>query len=359
MFRITIDSKSGDISIEPTFGLSDASDLIGRLFSSKDVYIDYSVQHAAAHYGSDQSTWIHQHGMHGASVPLPYAMLFDYRTLDEGVSSWGRAQLIADFQFPAELAEHRQAMIERMRKEGRIKRSSRIPRAAAFEVRNGRPYLALEIAEYYDQVGTNLTLDFPLKTPMTAGSHVVRTVREWDCAQSGCGERSLPLFSKSLLANTVGVAVGIVARDNRGVKHFVYRFRNPRAPVYPNTWHLPLSFGLEIDTSVSRNTELDLQTLISIDLSEELAHETEILRRDFHPPKPLALCRDLCRGGKPQFFLEMESRLALEELLAAIGSNSEEYRKAPQSVGDGEQVDFPMSPELACYLALASDVQRA
>lgn len=73
-----------------------------------------------------------------------------------------------NFGFPAALTEHRKAMIERMKKEGRIKGDSRCPRIAGFKInKNGSLMFQIEIASYHDQVGTNLTIDYPLKKSFT------------------------------------------------------------------------------------------------------------------------------------------------------------------------------------------------
>ena len=286
MFEITFDPITGSIGIKPTFGLSDATDLFGRVFSQRDSYIDYSVDHASKFYGASQAQWVHERHAQGGNLPLPYEMLFDYRKIDTKVLGWGKVCVRGKFQFPADLSSHRQTMIDRMTKEGRIKGSSSIPRLSAIEVREGVPFLTIDAAEYYDQVGTNLTIDFPFKASISIAGTNCTTVREWDVAQAGAAARQLPSLETSRLANSIGVGVGISACDDQGRKHFVYRFRTPKAPVYPKTWHLPVSFALEMDFSKITGEVFDLEAVVQADFAEELAHEAQIFRREFHAPKP-------------------------------------------------------------------------
>lgn len=340
------------------FSMEEASELLSHIFSSKDAYLDYSVPHVAEFYGEDQARWVKQKGAYDGQTPLAYELVYDYRSGNAVDHGWGHVVIKDHYIFPAELVEHRLAMLDRMKKEGRIKGSSRIPRVAALQVTENGPSLHLQIAEYYDQVGTNLTLDCKLPKPITVGNIICKTVREWDRAQAGIQGRSLPTFETSRLANTIGVGVGLSARDNNNVKHFVYRYRTPKAPVYPDTWHLPVSFALEIDPSVTGGEQYNIETLVRNDFPEELFAEAQLLRRDFGSLRPIAFCRDLTRGGKPQFFLELECNLPLADLLVKIGA-SQEYTRLPRTLSDGATTNLPMSPELACFLALTSSVKRA
>lgn len=356
MMKFTINPLTGEYSVEPSFGISDGMELIGRIFRRKDAYLDYSVQHAAKFYGDNQARWVFQDSTLGGRTLLAYELVYDYRSANPAEHSWGTATVKDQFVFPAELVEHRNSMVDRMTKEGRINGSFRIPRVAALQITDKGPALSIEIAEYYDQVGTNLTLDCTLPTPIEVGSTTCRTVREWDRAQACVHGRMLPSFETSRLANSIGVGVGLSARDGNGTKHFIYRYRSSKAPVYPNTWHLPVSFALEIDASVVIGEQYDIATLVRNDFPEELSTETELLRRHFGALSPIAFCRDLTRGGKPQLFFELECNLPLKELLVRIGSSSKEYTKQPRTVPERVTTDALMSPELACFLALSSAV---
>jgi hypothetical protein len=67
---------------------------------------------------------------------------------------------------------------------------------------------------------------------------------------------------------------------------------------------------------------------------------------DFEPPRPLAFCRDLVRGGKPQFFFEMESRMLVDDLERKGGAENREYITAIQTA-DTNSTDY--SPELLAF----------
>lgn len=355
-FHFSIDPKTG-LPKFSLFNMDEGIQLYRYIFGNKDAYLDYSVAHVAQYYGDNQEHWIKQQGAFDGHRPLAYELIYDYRNTNAVDQGWGKVVINGRYNFPAELVDHRDSMISRMQKEGRIKDSSRIPRVAGLAITENGPLFHIQIAEYFDQVGTNLTLDSKLPKPIIVRDIVCETVREWDIAQSGTQGRSLPTFETSRLANTIGVGVGLSARDHNNIKQFIYRYRTPKAPVYPNTWHLPVSFALEIDSSVTDGKEYNIEELIRNDFPEELFAEAQLYRRDFGSLQPIAFCRDLTRGGKPQFFLELECKLPLADLLSKIGA-SHEYTGLPRILADGATTNLPMSPELACYLALASSVKH-
>jgi hypothetical protein len=120
-----------------------------------------------------------------------------------------------------------------------------------------------------------------------------------------------------------------------------------------------VSFALEIDSSIAEGDQYDIETLVRNDFPEELSTEAQLLRRDFGSLRPIAFCRDLSRGGKPQLFLELECKLPLADLLAKIGSSSPEYTMTPRTLPEGVTAKITLSPELACFLALRSSVKSA
>ena len=222
----------------------------GLSFSNRDAYLDYSVQKAATAYDDGTICWIYQENDQGSRVPVAYHVVHDYRRSSYEGGVWGRAQITGTYDFPGELVEHREAMITRMTGEKRIKKDSRCPRVAAVRLGNVVPEFDIEIASYHGQVGTNLTLDHRLPSAIDIASTSCVTVREWDRAQAGFTGRGLPDWERSRLANTIGVGVALSARSKSGLKYYVSRFRTPNAPVYPNCWHLPVSFALEVNESL-------------------------------------------------------------------------------------------------------------
>jgi hypothetical protein len=85
------------------------------------------------------------------------------------------------------------------------------------------------------------------------------------------------------------------------------------------------------------------------DWGHELAQELGLEVSDFEPPRPLVFCRDMVRGGKPQFFFEIVSRKPLEELRRSIGSDESEY---VGKIETAEALSKTYSPELLAFSVL-------
>lgn len=202
---------------------------------------------------------------------------------------------------------------------------------------------------YYDQVGTNLTLDYPFGLSFANGMDAAKNVREWDMAHSP-DPGIVPDLQDSQLANTVGVAVGVTAKDQFGQWQILKRLRDKHVAVYENQWHVPFSFALAWPEGFDPGEQMTISEFIRRDYGHELAEELRGIEASaFEPPRILAFCRDMVRGGKPQFFFEIRSRLTVEGLRARIRSDGAEY-KNQTGVVDG--VRSALSPELLAFAVL-------
>ncbi|MBE3125311.1 MAG: hypothetical protein IMZ57_06595 [Acidobacteria bacterium] len=326
---------------------------VAKLLRRRDPYLNYSVAHAVEYYGEDCLRWVKHHLMQSLDLPVPYELIHDYRT-DAVPSRWGTVAFSGTYELPPVLLEHRQRMVARMLREKRISdRNSPCPRVADLDNRDGSLTFSLQKSRYYDQVGTNLTLDYPIPDGLPHGGGSARTVREWDLRQCGITVPRPPSFQASRLANTIGVAVALSATDERGQVHYLKRWRTPRAPVYPATWHLPVSFALRWEDSIESRAGYDISDVIKFDLPDEVRAEASVSHDDFGPLIPLAFCRDLPRGGKPQFFCEMHSRLPYEQLIGRVKDQGREYKRQPRAeTGYANLAVLRPSAELACYVAL-------
>jgi hypothetical protein len=160
----------------------------------------------------------------------------------------------------------------------------------------------------------------------------------------------LPPLSSSRLANTIGVAVGVTAKDRFGQRQIIKRLRSGDVAVYEDQWHVPLSFALAWPEGFDTGETMTLSELISRDLGHELAEELHGLEpTDFEPPRPLAFCRDMVRGGKPQFFFEVRSRLSVDELRNRMRSDRAEFTS---QTGVVESREPKLSPELLAFSML-------
>jgi hypothetical protein len=261
-----------------------------------------------------------------------------------------------DFHLPTTLLRHQAAVVSTWSRQRRLNKGDRpSPRVRSVRTNaDDAPGFSLQRAGYYQQVATNLTLDRQLAPPLRAGKRKYDTVRRWDIAQAGL-DGSLPSFEASALANTIGVAVGITAKTRSGTEVIIIsRRRRDRVAVYAGMWHLPLTFALERDLA-NEAREGDIRTLIRFDYGAELQEELRLQMSDLHELRPLAFCRDLIRGGKPQFFLEARSRWSVDELRRRAQLSREEYRGHLRPMAMPETLDGLIgrcSPELIAFVAL-------
>ncbi len=314
-------------------------------------FVRYDIENCYSIYGETE-TLLRCRNSEGANFTAPYEIIFDYRNKLAEDSSWGKAKISSkDYTFPDALVPHQRKAIEVFEKNKWLKKKNNpAPRVSAYSENDGLPSIIIEKSFYYDQVGTNLTIDMKLEKPLSVDDSQCLTIRKWDIVQSD-GNTKLPTFNKSRLANTIGVAVAITAKDKHGRIFMVKRFRSKEVAVYRDMWHLPLSFALFNDFSQT-DVDIDIKDLIQFDLSNELMEELSMSPEDFSEPRPLAFCRDLGRGGKPQFFLEMESKIPFELLKKKIKDNFNEFVKKPEEFKHENNAN--LSPELAAaYILLA------
>ena len=218
--------------------------IIRSLFRKKTSILDYRITTAEKYYGRSDLRWVEMETRRGL-IRTPYEIVVDYRSWPKD-RSWGEVALAGDYHFPSELSEHRDAMIKLFTKRELLSGANNpCPRISKVDSLNsGVPKYYVQKAWYFDQMGTNLSIDYPLDTPIIINGVEQFTGREWDIAQSGCNFGKLPNLESSRLANTIGVAVGITAETKDGRTVILRRKRTKKVAVYPNMWHLPFSFAL-------------------------------------------------------------------------------------------------------------------
>ncbi|MGN6420880.1 MAG: hypothetical protein ACTHMC_25440, partial [Pseudobacter sp.] len=180
----------------------------------------------------------------------------------------------------------------------------------------------------YDQVASSVEVDRELPIDrFPNNSEEIGTLRFWDMAQAG-SEDKFPPFSKSILANTIGVAVAVYTLNENNQKVYVTRKRtDEEIMTYRDTEHLIFSFALKLDENNPVPKQGTIQDLIRSSYEKEEKSEIGLIINSFENVKPLALCREMIRGGKPQFFLEVKSKLSYEELKKHITEIPDEHDK--------------------------------
>ncbi len=287
-------------------------------------------------------------------LEAPYTLLIDY-TADPTLTL-GTFVNKGRFYLPGELAVLREQQIERRRAAGKLKKGDQpaLRVADVSKTEKGIVYL-VEEATYYDQVGSNLSLDATLPVGIGVVPATTGSARAWDIAQSGSGKH-LPSLSASRLSNTLGVAVGIRATDRSGRVGVIARRRGPNVDVYPNMWHVPFSFALSFMPPLPKQGEL--ASLVNFDYAKELAEETKLEYGEITSVYPVALCRDLVRGGKPQLFFEMTTSLNFEELkLRLTHAGGDEFNGPLELIELDRKPELaggPLSPELLAHIVLSA-----
>jgi len=297
---------------------------------NKDPYLIYNTDEIQAIYPNEKIKWLYLDKPNPLDrrIYSPYELVFDYRQ-ENWKKNWGVVKFSPEtYTFPKPLALHKNEMVNKFIKEGRLykdKKNGECVRLHQFNILpTGIPEYTVQKAYYYDQVGTNLTADHPFSKNLRSLQDS-KTVRDWDMIQSG-GIDQPPEFNKSKLANTIGVAVGVTAKDSSGKVVPLRCKRSKNVAVYEGQWHVPLSFSLAWTSIVDELKPNNLIEMIIHDLAQELVQELDLELFDFKPIVPLAFCRDLLRAGKPQFFFLLESNLGVDQLISKAKLEKAEYK---------------------------------
>lgn len=321
-----------------------------NLFKRNTPHLIYDVDKIIGFY-TNTLGWLTYTEPSGEVIKAPYTLEVDFRATNPE-KHWGVVHCEIPYEFPNELLAYRTQMVSDFTAKGKLHKGNRAcPRVKSFDLTSrGKLHLCVQRAMYFDQVGTNLTLDFPFNEKTLKSRF--ENVRGWDLA-NGISPMVIPSFEQSKMANTIGIAVGITALDKFGKKQILKRMRTDNTAVYENQWHVPFSFALEWPDGFEPGERMTLSNMINRDYGHELAEEMPgIERSDFESPKLLAFCRDMIRGGKPQFFFEIRSRQPIETLQRQIRSDKVEYKN---KTGIVEDLLPTLSPELIAFSLLVKD----
>ena len=189
------------------------------------------------------------------------------------------------------------------------------PRMASFHSISSHQYeCTIEEATYYQQIRTNLTLDFPLYIKGIDGEV---TTRSYDYSQYN----RLPELSESCLSNAIGVSAIWVMGDRGNRKIFLLP-RKKKVGVFETKLGIP-SGNVEMPEGNHFKSN-DLVEFLTLDIAREFAEETGLCGKNIDITKfskkvpkptmieymkitPLAFVRELLRGGKPQMFFLIET----------------------------------------------------
>jgi hypothetical protein len=185
---------------------------------------------------------------------------------------------------------------------GRVKNDELAVRLAEARVDNGTLRLKVQRARYHDQARSNLVLDFDRENP----GHFV-SLRQLLIADYG---KKLPDLHDGRLANTLGIAALVYyPSGNAWVPYLVRRVR--KIGVFPGGLHCTAS-GVAKWPPPEAPRSLD--GFATEHMYYELEEEVGIQREDLIDLRPVALCREMARGGKPQLFYVGFTKLCRTDL---------------------------------------------
>ncbi|QPL47232.1 hypothetical protein IT895_05500 [Halomonas sp. A40-4] len=165
--------------------------------------------------------------------------------------------------------------------------------------------IVIQPATYFDQVGTNLTLDWASGALGETASYTLRN----DIEKTVKG--TLPRLKNSVLANTLGVAVVLVSRG----EDVLIPIRGSEQAVMVDgkgKFHCSASGVFSWDMDDTNLADIDFEFFIN-GMAREIHSEIGLLKSEYSLT-PLAFSRELIRGGKPQLFFIAETEMGLDEL---------------------------------------------
>lgn len=196
------------------------------------------------------------------------------------------------------------------RNEGHAKTDSSVVRVANIEYKSGGIKLYLQPTRYFCQAESNLVLDYKADVSFESNNKL-RQKTSLRSMLSTEHPGYLPPISDPRLANSLGVSICLLSKDNDGstMLRMVNRVKN--VGVFPGGIHPAMSCAIEWENAVSTT---DLLSFITNDVEHEMKQETGLIRGEFEPPLILSFCREFLRGGKPQLFLLSYTTLSQREL---------------------------------------------
>jgi len=251
-----------------------------------------------------------------------------------------------DYRRPIHLYRHIEKSIELFQTIGKIRwdithrtwENNHCIRISDWNLDTGR--IKIQRATYFDQVGTNLTLDW-------ASGYIDKKNRNATIRNNiePHLENRLPTLQDSILANTLGVAA-ILA--NRAHDEILIPIRGNQQAIMAEgngTFHCSASgvFETERDLSIPQDFSMFLDGM-----RKEIAEETGLSPNQYELT-PLAFSRELVRGGKPQLFFIAETDYRISELkdLMANAQDSWEFIHSEDLPDNSPLARYCDTPETA------------
>lgn len=128
----------------------------------------------------------------------------------------------------------------------------------------------------------------------------------------------LPPLNHPQMANTLGVATLVIYRNGGiDVPHIVVRTQTVAVFNTGSAWHCTSSYAAKWEDSFLTSSGTFAE-IIEPYLWVQLKQEVGLTQECVTELRPVALCRELIRGGKPQLFCIAKTTLSCDELESAV-----------------------------------------
>lgn len=195
--------------------------------------------------------------------------------------------------------------------------------------------IKVQPAYYFDQVSTNLTLDWA----STAISDNTKTTIRNDIEPSVDG--FLPKLKDSILSNTLGIAVFFVSKDHKDILIPIRGNKQAIMSEGKGQFHCSASGVFEWPTDYLDRSQTTFEIFVK-GMEKEIKDELN-LSEDQYILTPLAFSRELVRGGKPQLFFIAESKIDISKIEQLMRSAKEKWEFIFED-------ELPYKSELKVYL---------
>ena len=277
-------------------------------------------------------------------VKLPYKIIINYIEHPEAQTKIRESRIDGAFSLSDEYVSETQDNLEEFISSRPNTIDGPALRMKSMDVLpDGNFECSLQSTTYFNQVRTNLTIDFPLDA--------MRTMRTEDLSDN----KTLKSFEESVLANTIGVSAMWMTPLARGRKKSSLQvFLKPRRAttgIYSDMLGT-VSGVVEYPEGGIFNCA-SLEEYATAEILREFFQETgydEYMKKagvrmdDIHVI-PLLFTRELVRGGKPQFFFLILTPSMKEKEIESFFKNSFNGKEEFQDGVLARFREFRMSPE--------------
>lgn len=321
-------------------------------------FINYASALVKNYYSDDVTKIKLMIGKIITELDLPYKEIINYITHPEASTAIKDRCIDSRFELGKKYLELTQANFDDfVRAKPKTTDGPALRLQSLRQVEGDKYECVLQSAGYFDQVRTNLSLDYPID--------LGRSMRTEDLTNN----KQLKPLHESILANTIGVsAIWVTPRKHRGKKLQYQVFLRPRSRQTGVFYDMLGTVSGVVEPPA--NDEFAYDTLeeyakkeITREFYEETGYNEYMVSKSLPENKikvvPLAFTRELIRGGKPQFFfLIITPEISDTELSIYFKKSfngAEEFRNNI----DSRIINYRMSPETQTnFLYALAYIQR-